>query len=178
VLTKKDFLSAYELSLKTNDINCGDVDPSEHCDSFIELIINYIKKGSVVRFQGCGALVVRNKSSRVGFNPKTGEQFIVSARRSCSMIKTVRSSAKGIMQDAKITTKKLRFDLGCEIGDHDAANILVNTFIRMITTVLKGCEDRFSLTSLGAFSLRKTKSESCLSFTPSKNLKEYLKNQQ
>lgn len=177
MLTRKDFLSAYRLSLKTNEINCSEFDPSYHCDSFIELITDYIKKGCVIRFQGCGAIIVRNKSSRVGFNPRTGEQFIVSERRSCSMIKTVRSSAKGILQDSKVTTKKLRTDLGCKINHHDAADILVNTFIRMMTSVLKGYEDRFTLKSFGSFSLRKTKSESCLAFAPAKDLKDFLKKQ-
>jgi nucleoid DNA-binding protein len=175
VLTKKDFLSAYKLSLKTNEINCDDDTSNTYCDSFIELVNEYIKKGCVIRFQGCGAIVVRKKNSRVGFNPKTGEQFIVSERRSCSMIKTVRSSAKGIQQESKITTKKLKTDLGSKIGDSDAAEVLVNTFIRMITSVMKGYVERFTLKSLGSFSLRKTKSENCLSFTPTAEIKEYLK---
>lgn len=177
MLTRKDFLSAYILSLKTNEIHCGEIDPNQHCDSFIELVIDCIKTGCVTRFQGCGAIVVRQKCSRVGFNPKTGEQFVVSKRRSCSMIKTVRSSDKGIIQGNKITTKKLRDDFGRKINHHDAAEILVNTFIRMMTSVLKGYEDRFMVKSLGSFSLRKTKSESCLAFAPATELKEYLKNQ-
>jgi nucleoid DNA-binding protein len=177
VLTRKDFVSSYKLSLETNEIEVKPEFHDVHCELFLELVSEYIKKGYVIRFQGCGAIVVRKKNERVGFNPRTGERFKVSPRRACSMIRTVRSSAKGIIQEKKITTQKLRTNLGVKIKNKEAAEVLVNVFLRMLQSIISGREDKLMLQTFGTFQLRKKISEGCLSFNASKELKEYLKAQ-
>jgi len=177
VLTRKDLISGYTLSLKTNGIKVEPKQCSIHCEEFLDLIFSYIKEGCIVRFQGCGALVVRQKKERLGFNPKTGEKHIVSGRRTCSMIKKVRSSAKGIIQNRKITTKQIRIDFGKKINNPEASEILINTFLRLLSSIITGREDRFMLQSFGSFSLRKKINEGCITFSPAKEIKDYLKEQ-
>lgn len=177
MLIQKDLESSYGLSLSTNGLNVDLSECERHCVVFLDLIFNYIKDSCVVRFQGCGAIVVRNKSERVGFNPRTGDRHKVSSRRACSMIRTVRSSAKGIIQEKKITTQQLRTDLGCAIGAKEA-EVFVNVFLRVLQSIISGREEKLVLPLLGTFQLRKKISEPCLAFLPSKEIKEYLKSPQ
>ena len=46
-----------------------------------ETIINALAKGERVEFRGFGAFSVRNRSSRVAKNPRTGEQVDVEERK-------------------------------------------------------------------------------------------------
>jgi len=177
VLTRKDLVSGYKLSLTTNGIEINAKAHTRHCDLYLGLITDYIKQGHVIRFQGCGAIVVRQKKERAGFNPRTGERHMVSGRRTCSMIRTVRSSAKGIMQEKKITTKQMRLDLGRLIDDQEAAEAMVNTFLRLLQSISSGREEKLKLTDLGTFTLRKTINEGCVAFSPSRALREHLKAQ-
>ena len=177
VLAKKDFIASYKLSLKTNGINLPLSVLNEHCDEFVALITSYIKSGYVIRFQGCGAIVVREKSPRKGFNFKTGASLEVAGRQSCSMERTVRTSLVGIIQYHKVTTQKMRDDLGDILKNAEAADIFINTFIRTLKSVLNGNTDKFTLQALGSFSLRKTRTESSLIFSASHTIKSYLKSQ-
>ena len=54
-------------------------------DDFIEIIINNIKINDL-SLQNFGSFRLINKKKRLGRNPKTGEEFIISSRKSISFI--------------------------------------------------------------------------------------------
>ncbi len=51
----------------------------------VELVFDTMKetleKGEVLRISGFGNFVIREKKSRVGRNPQTGDEILISARR-------------------------------------------------------------------------------------------------
>ncbi len=54
---------------------------SEIVMSFFDEISGELEKGATVKLSGFGVFCLRNKNSRPGRNPKTGEMIPVSARR-------------------------------------------------------------------------------------------------
>lgn len=50
-------------------------------DCFFEEIITALEDGEPVKISGFGNFELRDKSSRPGRNPKTGEEFDIEARR-------------------------------------------------------------------------------------------------
>ena len=52
-------------------------------DDFIEVIINNIKSGNLV-LKNIGSFKILRKKERLGRNPKTKEEFIISSRNSIS----------------------------------------------------------------------------------------------
>jgi len=50
-------------------------------NQFFEQIIETLSKGENVKLSSFGNFVVRKKSQRLGRNPKTGEEVIISARK-------------------------------------------------------------------------------------------------
>lgn len=48
--------------------------------SFIDCIVDSIKKGEKVQISGFGTFIIRNRKERICRNPKTGEKVIVPAR--------------------------------------------------------------------------------------------------
>ncbi len=59
-------------------------------DQFFEEIRASLENGEAVKISGFGSFVLRDKSSRPGRNPKTGEEVPISARR----VVTFRASQK------------------------------------------------------------------------------------
>ncbi len=59
-------------------------------DQFFEEIRSSLESGEAVKISGFGSFVLRDKSSRPGRNPKTGEEVPISARR----VVTFRASQK------------------------------------------------------------------------------------
>ncbi len=59
-------------------------------DQFFEEIRSSLEKGEAVKISGFGSFVLRDKGSRPGRNPKTGEEVPISARR----VVTFRTSQK------------------------------------------------------------------------------------
>lgn len=53
----------------------------EIVDSFFEIIIDELSKGNNVLMTGFGKWSVRSKKQRIGRNPKTGQDTIISARK-------------------------------------------------------------------------------------------------
>ncbi len=53
----------------------------ELIDQFFEEIKASLEQGEVVKVSGFGSFLLRDKSSRPGRNPKTGEEVPISARR-------------------------------------------------------------------------------------------------
>ena len=62
----------------------------ELIDQFFEEIRASLEQGEVVKVSGFGSFLLRDKSSRPGRNPKTGEEVPISARR----VVTFRASQK------------------------------------------------------------------------------------
>jgi integration host factor subunit alpha len=54
---------------------------SEIVEAFFEVIKESLERGDTVKVAGFGNFVVRDKKSRVGRNPQTGEAIEISARR-------------------------------------------------------------------------------------------------
>ncbi|NMF88196.1 integration host factor subunit alpha [Aromatoleum petrolei] len=54
---------------------------SELTDAFFEEISAALEKGEDVKLSGFGGFQLRDKSSRPGRNPKTGETAVITARR-------------------------------------------------------------------------------------------------
>lgn len=48
---------------------------------FFEEVRSALEKGEAVKLSGFGSFLVRDKKSRPGRNPKTGEEVMISARR-------------------------------------------------------------------------------------------------
>lgn len=53
----------------------------EIVDSFFEIILDELSKGNNVRISGFGKWTVKSKKQRMGRNPKTGQDTIISARK-------------------------------------------------------------------------------------------------
>jgi integration host factor subunit alpha len=62
----------------------------ELIDQFFEEIRSSLEQGEAVKVSGFGSFLLRDKSSRPGRNPKTGEEVPISARR----VVTFRASQK------------------------------------------------------------------------------------
>ena len=62
----------------------------ELIDQFFEEIRSSLEQGEAVKVSGFGSFLLRDKSSRPGRNPKTGEEVSISARR----VVTFRASEK------------------------------------------------------------------------------------
>jgi len=54
---------------------------AEVVEAFFDIIKESLERGETVKIAGFGNFVVRDKKARVGRNPQTGEELIISARR-------------------------------------------------------------------------------------------------
>ncbi len=81
-------------------------DAKEIVESFFSEIAATLERGEPVRISGFGNFELRDKSSRPGRNPKTGEEIPISARR----VVTFRPGQK----------LKARVSHGGDAGDYDA----------------------------------------------------------
>lgn len=50
-------------------------------ENFFEVIIKSLESGKVVKIPSFGNFTIRNKKARIGRNPKTKEEFPISARK-------------------------------------------------------------------------------------------------
>lgn len=84
-------ITKIELINKINhDIGLSKTESKELVDLFFETICGSLEKGSQVRLSGFGNFVLRDKASRPGRNPKTGESIDITPRR----VVTFKSSTK------------------------------------------------------------------------------------
>jgi integration host factor subunit alpha len=84
-LTKADFAEKlYE------DLGLNKREAKELVEIFFEEIKDSLSKGEQVKLSGFGKFELRDKSSRPGRNPKTGEEIPITARR----VVTFRSGQK------------------------------------------------------------------------------------
>jgi len=75
-LTKNDLAAAL-----FDEVGLNKRESREFIDSFFELIRNQLEQGESVKLSGFGNFQLRDKSTRPGRNPKTGEEIPISARR-------------------------------------------------------------------------------------------------
>jgi integration host factor subunit alpha len=75
-ITKADLANLLHENLGVNKREA-----SEIVMSFFDEISGELEKGETVKLSGFGVFCLRNKNSRPGRNPKTGEMIPVSARR-------------------------------------------------------------------------------------------------
>ena len=94
----------------------------------VELVFDTIKgtlsQGNKIKISGFGNFVVREKRSRVGRNPQTGESFEISARRVMTLrpSKVLRAEVKESLEGKPISAeamKKLRAADEADDGDED-----------------------------------------------------------
>jgi len=84
-LTKADFAEALFDELGLNKREAKDI-----VESFFEEIKSSLEQGQQVKISGFGKFELRDKNSRPGRNPKTGEEIPITARR----VVTFRSGQK------------------------------------------------------------------------------------
>lgn len=75
-LTKADL--AEQIS---NDIGINKRESKELVEYFFEEIRSFLEQGHNIKLSGFGNFCLRDKSSRPGRNPKTGEEIPITARR-------------------------------------------------------------------------------------------------
>ena len=74
-LTKKDLVNSIYMQLGFSKNISNNL-----IDDFFETIIVFLKEEKKIKLSNFGTFAVRNKSSRIGRNPKTKETKIISAR--------------------------------------------------------------------------------------------------
>ena len=56
-------------------------DASQIVEAVFDIIKDPLARGEKIKLSGFGNLVVRDKNSRIGRNPQTGDEITISARR-------------------------------------------------------------------------------------------------
>ena len=64
-----------------NEVGLNKREAKELIECFFEQIKKSLEDGNDIKFSGFGNFILRNKSSRPGRNPKTGEEVTISERR-------------------------------------------------------------------------------------------------
>tara|TARA_B100001057_G_scaffold410807_1_gene426099 strand:+ start:1209 stop:1505 length:297 start_codon:yes stop_codon:yes gene_type:complete len=64
-----------------NEVGLNKREAKELIECFFEQIKKSLEDGNDIKLSGFGNFVLRNKSSRPGRNPKTGEEVTISERR-------------------------------------------------------------------------------------------------
>ncbi len=89
-----------------DEVGLNKREAKEFVEIFLEKVRQSLQEGSSVKLSGFGSFKLRDKKSRPGRNPKTGEEVAVSARR----VVTFRSSQKlkeGVLRNSLELTEKL-----------------------------------------------------------------------
>ena len=73
-----------------DEVGLNKREAKEFVELFFEKIRQSLERGVAVKLSGFGSFTLRDKTSRPGRNPKTGEEVAISARR----VVTFRSSQK------------------------------------------------------------------------------------
>lgn len=73
----------------------------EMVEAFFEEIRNSLEKGDLVKLSGFGNFSVRDKASRPGRNPKTGEMVPIAARRVVTFhaSQKFKNAVEGVVED-------------------------------------------------------------------------------
>lgn len=73
-----------------DEVGLNKREAKDFVETFFERIRQSLEQGTQVKLSGFGSFILRDKTSRPGRNPKTGEEVAISARR----VVTFRSSQK------------------------------------------------------------------------------------
>ena len=76
-MTKADLIEAVHEKLNTHSKK----DAADIVESVFETIKETLSLGEKIKISGFGNFVVNKKKARVGRNPQTGDEIIISARR-------------------------------------------------------------------------------------------------
>ncbi len=63
-------------------------------DEFFSLIVSNLTKEKKIKISKFGTFSIRSKNSRIGRNPKTKEEFVISSRNSISFVPSKKISNK------------------------------------------------------------------------------------
>ncbi len=89
-----------------DEVGLNKREAKDFVELFFEKIRESLENGSSVKLSGFGSFTLRDKTSRPGRNPKTGEEVAISARR----VVTFRSSQKlkeNVVQNSFELTQRL-----------------------------------------------------------------------
>ena len=89
-----------------DEVGLNKREAKDFVELFFERIRQALENGSSVKLSGFGSFTLRDKTSRPGRNPKTGEEVAISARR----VVTFRSSQKlkeNVIENSFELTQKL-----------------------------------------------------------------------
>lgn len=92
-----------------DEVGLNKREAKDFVELFFEKIRQSLESGSSVKLSGFGSFTLRDKTSRPGRNPKTGEEVAISARR----VVTFRSSQKlkeNVIQNSFELTQRLGRD--------------------------------------------------------------------
>ncbi len=93
VATSKTWMTVTKADLGNtlfDEVGLNKREAKDFVELFFEKIRSSLEHGFAVKLSGFGSFTLRNKTSRPGRNPKTGEAVVISARR----VVTFRSSQK------------------------------------------------------------------------------------
>ena len=79
-MTKADIIESVYERLRPHG-SYSKRDAADIVESVFETMKDTLGKGEKIKISGFGNFVVRDKRERVGRNPQTGEQIMISARR-------------------------------------------------------------------------------------------------
>jgi len=65
----------------TDEIGLNKRESKEFVEAFFNELNNTLTNGEELKLSGFGNFIIRDKSERMGRNPKTGEEKIIAARR-------------------------------------------------------------------------------------------------
>ena len=89
-----------------DEVGLNKREAKDFVELFFEKVRQSLEEGTAVKLSGFGSFTLRDKTSRPGRNPKTGEEVAISARR----VVTFRSSQKlkqGVIDNSFELTQKL-----------------------------------------------------------------------
>ena len=89
-----------------DEVGLNKREAKDFVELFFEKIRQSLEQGTAVKLSGFGSFTLRDKTSRPGRNPKTGEEVAISARR----VVTFRSSQKlkqSVVENSFELTQKL-----------------------------------------------------------------------
>ncbi len=74
-MTKAELIKSISLYTGFSQVDSGLL-----LDQFLEATMEILEKNKIVKFRGFGTFKVVKKSSRIGRNPKTMKEFVISER--------------------------------------------------------------------------------------------------
>lgn len=89
-----------------DEVGLNKREAKDFVELFFEKVRQALEQGTAVKLSGFGSFTLRDKTSRPGRNPKTGEEVAISARR----VVTFRSSQKlkqSVVENSFELTQKL-----------------------------------------------------------------------